>query len=86
MNLFLQRNNEIKVTTTLSIIFAEGKLLSNHTLIFDDPLRLAALMVRTWAVWHKNRYIGTGLAILWIVTLVIGCYFIADFIKSLVSM
>jgi hypothetical protein len=70
---------------TVAIIFAEGKLFSNHTLIFDDWLRLAALMVRTWAVWHQNRYIGAGLAILWVALLITMCYFATDFVKSFVS-
>jgi hypothetical protein len=71
--------------TYFAIIFAEGKFLSNHTLIFNDPLRLAALMVRTWVVWQKNRYIGAGLVIIWIALLIVGCYFITDFVKSFVS-
>jgi hypothetical protein len=67
------------------IVFAEGKVLSNHSLLFDDSLRLGALFVRTWAVWHNNRYIGAGLAILWIGLLINMYYFIADFVKSIVS-
>jgi hypothetical protein len=50
-----------------------------------DLLRLGAIIVRTWAVWHQNRYIGAGLAMLWIALLIDGCYFIADFVKSFVS-
>jgi hypothetical protein len=73
------------VVTLFAEIFAEGKLLSNHTLMFDDSLRLAALMVRTWAVWHQNRYIGAGLAILWIALFIDGCYFLTDFVESFVS-
>jgi hypothetical protein len=85
MNLFLHMNKRDKVMITVAIIFAEGKLFSNHTLIFDDSLRLAALMVRTWAVWHQNRYIGAGLATLWIALLITACYFATDFVKSFVS-
>jgi uncharacterized membrane protein YqjE len=70
---------------TITVIFAEGKLFSHHTLMFDDSLPLAALMVRTWAVWHQNRYIGAGLAILWIALFITGCYFVTDFVKSSVS-
>jgi hypothetical protein len=70
---------------SIVVIFAEGKLLSNQMLIFDDPLRLGALMVRTWAVWRQNRYVGAGLAIVWIALMVEGCYFIVDFVKSFVS-
>jgi hypothetical protein len=66
-------------------MFAEGKLLSNDAITFDDPLRLGAVMVRTWVVWHKNRYVGAGLAIVWIATLINGTYFISDFVKSFVS-
>jgi hypothetical protein len=78
--------NEIKVIIGAGIILAEGKLPSNHTLIFDDTLRLlAALMVRTWAVWHNNRYIGAGLSIVWIATCINGSYFISNFVKSFVS-
>jgi hypothetical protein len=71
--------------TNFVIIFAEGKLFSNYTLISDDSLRLAALMVRTWAVWLQNRYIGAVLVILWFALLINGCYFITDFVKSFVS-
>jgi hypothetical protein len=85
MNLFIHSNKRDKVTIVIGVVFAEGKLLSNHTLIFDDPLRLAALMVRTWAVWHKNLYIGACLAILWIALAIHTFYFIVDFVKSFVS-
>jgi hypothetical protein len=85
MNLFLHRNKRDKVTIAVGVAIAEGKLLSNPTLIFDDSLRLGALMIRTWAVWHKNRYIGAGLAILWIALAVLVCYFAADLVKSFVS-
>jgi hypothetical protein len=64
---------------------AEGKLLSNHTLIFGDSLRLGTLMVRTWAVWRNNRYIGAGLAMVWIALLIIVCYFNIVFVNSFVS-
>jgi hypothetical protein len=77
--------NEIKGTIVIGVAFAEGKLLSNRTLIFDNPLRLGALMVRTWAVWHKNRYIGAGLAILCIGIFVNGGYFTINIVKSFTS-
>jgi hypothetical protein len=67
---------------SVGVIFAEGKLLSNHTLIFGDSLRPGALMFRTWAVWRINRYIGAGLAMLWIALFIIGCYFNTDFVNS----
>jgi uncharacterized membrane protein YqjE len=75
------------VIVAFGIVFAEGKLLLfyNHTLIFDGPLRLAALMVRTWAVWDRNRYIGAMLAILWTAHLIIWTYVDTDFVKSFVS-
>jgi hypothetical protein len=85
MNLFIHSNKRDKVTIVVGVAFTEGKLLSNHTLIFDDPLRLGALMVRTWAVWNRNRYIGACLAILWIALTIHGFYFIVDFVKSFVS-
>jgi hypothetical protein len=73
------------VIVAIGTVFAEGKLLYNHTIVFDNPLRLAALMVRTWAVWHRNRYVGAGLAILWIAHLIIWVYFDTGFVKSFVS-
>jgi hypothetical protein len=55
------------------------------TRVSDNLSRLAALLVRTWAVWHQNRYVGGGLAIMWVITLAISCYVTSDFVKSLVS-
>jgi hypothetical protein len=73
------------VILSSGMVFAEGKLPSNHTLIFYNLVRLAALMIRTWAVWRQNRYIGAGLAILWIALLIISFYFDIDFVKSVVG-
>jgi hypothetical protein len=63
------------------ILFAEGNWYSSHTNLFNR-LGLAALMVRTWAVWHHNRYVGGGLAILWIGIAVTACYITSDFARS----
>jgi hypothetical protein len=70
---------------TIGVTLAEGKLRSNLTLTSDDSLPLGTLMVRTWAVWRNNRYVGAGLAILWIALLINMCYFATDFVKSFVS-
>jgi hypothetical protein len=40
-------------------------------------------MVRTWAVWrHRNRYIGRGLSVVWIGTVVSSCFFLVVYVRS----
>jgi len=41
------------------------------------------LMIRTWAVWHQNRTVGIGLAILMCGILILECVCNSRFIKSL---
>jgi hypothetical protein len=86
-NVFLHVNErETKGLVHSEISLAEGKLCSNSTIVLNDPLCPAALIVRTWAVWHQNRYVGCGLAIMWICVVIVGFIFAADFVKSFDSM
>jgi len=40
------------------------------------------LSVRTWAIWHRDRRVGTGLAVAFISCLIPNCYFMNQFLKS----
>jgi hypothetical protein len=54
------------VLSYVGIGFSERKLRSSFPSILGNLFRAVAFMVRTWVVWNRNRYVGGGLAILWI--------------------
>jgi hypothetical protein len=68
------------------LILSESKLLSSFSSLLDNSFHVAAFMVRTWAVWHRNRYVGGGLAIVWIGSVISSCVFVVLYSRIFVRM
>lgn len=43
----------------------------------------AILILRTWAIWGRDKRVGISLAVLFLLLWVVNCYFMSTFLKSL---
>jgi hypothetical protein len=66
----------------LQVFLAEGECSYIDVLHISTASFEATLSIRTWAIFRRNKVVGTGLAALNIGHLVVQCVFVNDVLKN----